>query len=552
MNIDNQVININIMGTVDNPLFQTNQIGELLGLYNIRKSIMKLDENDKVLMKIPSQGGMQNTSFITEYGLYDLILMSRKPFAKAFKRCVFDILHELRTAGIVKVNKENQLLQSKINSIEAARTNGITMRHNILIKSFHQKHCIYIGKVEEIENNVTIVKIGNTHDIKCRYSGLAKEFDQFAFLDVFECERHVTFELFLHGHNVIREHKFKVGTSKETYKLSDKMKYADLLDIVNKNIKDYRGLTSEMKLEEKKLKIREMELEAQRDFRNQDFNVSDGQTFQDILQRIEESVRVFTQKYQDLDQKVQESLVVKEENVKIEENNVIKDCDIVTHNLHAPPQMKKITNPRGPKVQLYDKDKQYVKTFGSIIEAIRGIPGSQCGIKEAVKNNTMYRGYRLGYIDQNQPDDHFVNIPDTQPCRKVNSGLVAMLNIDRNKIVEVFPDQKIASEKRQMSNGAAINKAIINGSRSSGHFFEMWNDCDDELKDAFLLENKLPALSKRAGSKSIEQINVTTGEVIETYNSINNVLMKYQMSRITLYKSINNNEEAKGFKWRQV
>ena len=42
-------ITINIQGTLDDPLFQANQIGEILELTNIRKSIKDFDTDEKVV-----------------------------------------------------------------------------------------------------------------------------------------------------------------------------------------------------------------------------------------------------------------------------------------------------------------------------------------------------------------------------------------------------------------------------------------------------------------------------------------------------------------------
>ena len=39
-------VTINVHGTEDEPLFQANQIGELLGMTNIRKSIADFDDDD--------------------------------------------------------------------------------------------------------------------------------------------------------------------------------------------------------------------------------------------------------------------------------------------------------------------------------------------------------------------------------------------------------------------------------------------------------------------------------------------------------------------------
>ena len=59
-----------------------------------------LDEDEKALHTVQTPGGRQQMAFISEPGLYSLVLRSRKPEAKAFKRWVtHDILPSIRKSG---------------------------------------------------------------------------------------------------------------------------------------------------------------------------------------------------------------------------------------------------------------------------------------------------------------------------------------------------------------------------------------------------------------------------------------------------------------------
>jgi prophage antirepressor-like protein len=74
---------INIQGTPEEPLFQANQVGALLGMANIRESL-------KVF------GGSQLALFLTELDLYRLLGMSRKPIARSFQKWVASVVKEIR------------------------------------------------------------------------------------------------------------------------------------------------------------------------------------------------------------------------------------------------------------------------------------------------------------------------------------------------------------------------------------------------------------------------------------------------------------------------
>jgi prophage antirepressor-like protein len=87
---------VNIIGTMDEPLFQANQIGELLGLGNIRSSLALLDDDMTQLHTVDTGGGPRTATFLTEAGLYMFLFRSRVPFAKEFRRWACNVLKQMR------------------------------------------------------------------------------------------------------------------------------------------------------------------------------------------------------------------------------------------------------------------------------------------------------------------------------------------------------------------------------------------------------------------------------------------------------------------------
>jgi prophage antirepressor-like protein len=100
-------VTINIQGTMEEPLFQANQIGVLLGLANIRDAIKDFDSDEKGVVSTDTPGGAQSTLFLTELGLIRLLNMSRKPFARPFQKWVAKVIKEIRLTG--KYELENRL-----------------------------------------------------------------------------------------------------------------------------------------------------------------------------------------------------------------------------------------------------------------------------------------------------------------------------------------------------------------------------------------------------------------------------------------------------------
>ena len=58
--------NIEIHGTYDEPLFKAKDIGDLLDIKKIRKTIENLDDECKILKGAPTGGGLQEQWFLTE------------------------------------------------------------------------------------------------------------------------------------------------------------------------------------------------------------------------------------------------------------------------------------------------------------------------------------------------------------------------------------------------------------------------------------------------------------------------------------------------------
>ena len=93
-------------GTVRNvvikgePWFVAKDVCEILELTNSRKATAGLDDEEKGVTISDTPGGQQSLTIINESGLYSLIMQSRKPQAKAFKKWVTsEVLPSIRKYG---------------------------------------------------------------------------------------------------------------------------------------------------------------------------------------------------------------------------------------------------------------------------------------------------------------------------------------------------------------------------------------------------------------------------------------------------------------------
>jgi anti-repressor protein len=91
---------VRVVGHDGDPWFVAKDVCECLELGNPRSSLALLDEDEKGVHSVDTPGGKQEMTIVSEPGLYSLILRSRKPEAKAFKRWVtHDILPSIRKTG---------------------------------------------------------------------------------------------------------------------------------------------------------------------------------------------------------------------------------------------------------------------------------------------------------------------------------------------------------------------------------------------------------------------------------------------------------------------
>lgn len=91
---------LTVFGTIAFPLFLAKEVAEWLEHSNARMMLQCVDDDEKQCVKNPyALKGQQEQWFLTEYGLYEVLMQSRKPIAKEFKKGVKAILKEIRQQG---------------------------------------------------------------------------------------------------------------------------------------------------------------------------------------------------------------------------------------------------------------------------------------------------------------------------------------------------------------------------------------------------------------------------------------------------------------------
>ena len=85
-----------IYGSVESPLFLAKDVASWIEHSNSTEMLKRVADNEKLNSTILSAGQNREVTFLTEDGLYEVLMQSRKPIAKEFKTQVKKILKEIR------------------------------------------------------------------------------------------------------------------------------------------------------------------------------------------------------------------------------------------------------------------------------------------------------------------------------------------------------------------------------------------------------------------------------------------------------------------------
>lgn len=105
-----------VYGDIENPLFMAKDVAEWIeyskrsdGSYQVGQMLSSVDEDEKLPLTTLTGGQNRQVWMLTENGLYEVLMQSRKPIAKDFKRGVKEILKSVRKTGAYK--NENAIVQ---------------------------------------------------------------------------------------------------------------------------------------------------------------------------------------------------------------------------------------------------------------------------------------------------------------------------------------------------------------------------------------------------------------------------------------------------------
>lgn len=145
----------------DNELwFVAKDVCDCLEIKNTTDALKRLDNDERSRFNLGRQG---ETNIVNEYGLYNLVLSSRKPEAKEFKRWItHDVIPQIRKTGTYSMNIQKSLpeaLRAYANEVELHNaTKAIVAQQEQQIAEFKPVKD-YVDKILSSKSCLTITQI---------------------------------------------------------------------------------------------------------------------------------------------------------------------------------------------------------------------------------------------------------------------------------------------------------------------------------------------------------------------------------------------------------
>ena len=122
------------------PWFVAADVCRVLEIGNSRQALTRLNDDEKGVISTDTPGGKQNMSVVNEPGLYQLVLGSRKPEAKAFARWLtHEVIPALRKDGIyatAELMADRERLVEQVGALLAAN-DRLEKRNDELFGGYH-------------------------------------------------------------------------------------------------------------------------------------------------------------------------------------------------------------------------------------------------------------------------------------------------------------------------------------------------------------------------------------------------------------------------------
>lgn len=122
---------IKLYGTIESPLFLASDVAEWIEHSQTSKMVKSLDNDEKLMGTLFLSGQNRDVWFLTEDGLYEVCMQSRKPIAKQIKKEIKQYLKSIRLTGAaIPVGDEKKMVSYYFSSL-SQETQGVIVNELI-------------------------------------------------------------------------------------------------------------------------------------------------------------------------------------------------------------------------------------------------------------------------------------------------------------------------------------------------------------------------------------------------------------------------------------
>jgi hypothetical protein len=370
-----------------------------------------------------------------------------------------EVIEEEGTELKQKMEEQKCLLDQTIQELKQTPE---LERHKLLLRKYGviNGSLVYIVRIKEYEKGEYIIKIGQSQKgIKNRLSEFKQKYGpQVLIMDCFLAQNSMGFEKYLHSHPEIHPHKVTTleGHEKENelFKMGGNLTYQRLLDIIESNqsqfdftIADYERL----KLENEQLRV--------------GTQASPHPSTHDTT-----FLQMLLQKVQNLEANNKE-IIARLNAMQTKTTTVCSQPDP-----HIGPRLQKI----------HPETLQILHVYETVTECMKeDHTMKRPSINKAVRENTVYRGFRWQLVDR-ELDPHTIQTLEPTKVTKVQkNGYVAKVNQGQTEIIHVYIDRKTAAQCNQYPSIASLDNAVKNHTVKDGYYYQLYEECDVSLKNQF-------------------------------------------------------------------
>ena len=531
-----------IKGTYDNPLFRAIDVGEILGISNIRQSIHDFDNTEKdAVITNDATGRQQNITFLTEKGLYKVLFKSRKPIAEKFQNWVCEVIKEIRLSGKYELEKQleqkdNIIMEIQETAEQEKEKHKKVVEHAIVSQFPKNTECVYFGTIDNVGQGEKLIKFGQTNDLQSRVYNHHGNFNNFRLVNAFKVQNKVEIENLVKQHPKIKKQLRQLTVCDKVYKeiiAYDDTKFT--IDILSYYIKEV--------IQSKQYSIdnfnilmkRNEQLEEELAAAHVKIDELTSSHVKNLIIMDEMKTNIEQQQTQiQLFQQEPQGPIVEEDEQTTRFNQFIEQCCIVHKDVEDSSTVLegqfRIWNKVKPTKEIFHLFKQYLDT--------RFRPKR---LQKQDKNQVVhgYAGIKLIAIEYKHTYDvicdvetFIFNVCRFSPCGKIlNSTLLSEYQRWKKKLNKDIFSNDMREIKEYLNSSAYVQKGTVwvNNTSNEGYYGLSLRE-DDEY------EYKVTSST----GKKVDKVCLKTNQLLNSWTTIAKAAMSENISPAKMSRSIKN------------